>query len=158
MQMRVTRRLFFVAVPGLILAALAIVASICALSPSPEMKSLLWLPPSLASWADLQPTFRNFPAFGAISLFATLFAHGLFRSVTVFCAVSVTLLVSVFSTVLEAMQLFIPSRYFEWADIGWSIAGAGAGTLVGILILSLPFCFLPEARDLPNKRLFQPIQ
>ena len=81
MPNRVMLRLFFIGLLGLILAALIIIASKCALAPSSEMKSLLWLPRSLAYWADLQPTFRNFPAFGLISFFAIFFA---LRIITIF--------------------------------------------------------------------------
>ena len=122
---------------GLILAVLIISASKWALAPSSEMKSLVWLPRSLAYWADLQPTFRNFPAFGLISFFATFFAHCAFRSLSVVCALSVVALVSGFSIILERMQLMIPSRCFEWADIGWSVAGVCAGLLGGIFVLRI---------------------
>jgi hypothetical protein len=120
-------RPFSLAILGLILTTLVVVASRCALAPSPEMKALLWLPRSVAQWADLQPTFRNFPAFGAISLIAVFFAQCGFRSLNAARTLSVTILVSVFSIILEFMQLMIPSRFFELADIGWSIAGACVG-------------------------------
>ena len=132
MPNRVMLRLSFIGFLGLILAALIIIASKCALAPSSEMKSLLWLPRSLAYWADLQPTFRNFPAFGLISFFATFFAHCIFRSLSVVCALSVLALVSGFSIILEGMQLMVPSRCFEWGDIGWSVAGVCAGLLGAI--------------------------
>lgn len=128
-------RSFFFVIWGLILAGLLFVASRCALAASPEMKALVWLPRWVASWADVQPTFRNFPAFGVISLVAVFFVHCGFRSVNAAGFVFVTLLVSFFSIILEVMQLMIPSRFFEWADIGWSIAGACAGSLAGVLVI-----------------------
>jgi hypothetical protein len=144
MPNRLILRWSFIGSLGLILVSLIIIASKCALAPSSEMKSLLWLPHSLAHWADLQPTFRNFPAFGLISLFATVFVHGILRSLSVASALCIAALVSVFSIVLEAMQLLIPSRSFEWADIGWSVAGACAGSLAGICVLRILAIFFEE--------------
>jgi len=151
MPNRVMLRLFLTGLLGLILAALVIIASKCALALSSEMKSLLWLPRSLAYWADLQPTFRNFPAFGLISFFATLFAHCVFRSLSVVCALSVVALVSGFSIILEAMQLTIPSRCFEWADIGWSVAGVCAGLLGGIFVLRILAIFFSKNKFASEK-------
>jgi hypothetical protein len=144
MPNRLILRWSFIGSLGLILVSLIIIASKCALAPSSEMKSLLWLPRSLAHWADLQPTFRNFPAFGLISFFATVFVHGIFRSLSVASALCIAALVSGFSIVLEAMQLLIPSRSFEWADIGWSVAGACAGLLAGICVLRMLAIFFEE--------------
>ena len=151
MPNRVMLRLFFTGLLGLILAALVIIASKCALALSSEMQSLLWLPRSLAYWADLQPTFRNFPAFGLISFFATLFAQCVFRSLSVVCALSVVALVSGFSIILEAMQLMIPSRCFEWADIGWSVAGVCAGLLGGIFVLRILAIFFSRNKVASEK-------
>jgi hypothetical protein len=151
MPNRVMLRLFLSGLMGLILAALIIVASKCALAPSSEMKSLLWLPRSLAYWADLQPTFRNFPAFGLIGFFATMFAHCVFRSLSLVCVLSVAALVSGFSIILEGMQLMIPTRCFEWADIGWSVAGVCAGLLGGIFVVRILAIFFSRNEFLSEK-------
>ena len=145
-------RFFFFVKLGLILVALIVAASQCALAPSPEMKALIWLPRSVAYWADLQPTFRNFPAFGAISLIAVFFVHFGFHSLNWGRAVFVTLLVSVFSIILEVMQLMIPSRFFDLADIGWSIAGACVGSLFGILAIRFLTILFFSRNQLPSEK------
>ncbi len=38
------------------------------LSGSPFMQSIPWIPDSIARWADQNPNFRNFPAFGLLAL------------------------------------------------------------------------------------------
>ena len=146
-------RLLFCIILGLILAALVVGASWCALAPSPEMKALLWLPRSVAHWADLQPTFRNFPAFAAISLIAVFFVHCGFHSLNATRAIFVTLLVSVFSIILEVMQLMIPSRIFEMADIVWSIAGACVGALFGILAIRFLTILFFSRNQLPSEKM-----
>ena len=72
----------------------------CVVSPSPNMKDLGWMPRNLANWADLNPTFRNFPAFAALSLTAS-FAAGFQRNFkAVLSAFLAALAVSVFGTVM----------------------------------------------------------
>jgi hypothetical protein len=120
---------------GLIL--LGALVLVCVMSPSPNMKDPHWIPRGLAAWADANPAFRNFPAFAALSLSAT-FALGFGRnSKPVHSAFFAAFAVSVFGTVMEVLQIWIPGRFFDPNDIAWSVSGAFAGS-----VLALPFLWI----------------
>jgi len=126
---------------GFFLAGIVLAAAACALAPSPDMKSLAWLPRFVARWADAEPTFRNFPAFAALAFVATLFFFLSARSVTADSAFYAMFLVSIFSITLELVQLKLPGRFFDPLDIAWSItgsfAGSSAGFFLGLLLAAL---------------------
>jgi VanZ family protein len=134
-------RRFFMLVLGFFLAGIVLAAAACALAPSPDMKSLTWLPRFVARWADAEPTFRNFPAFAALAFVATLFFFLSARSVTADSAFYAMFLVSIFSITLELVQLKLPGRFFDPLDIAWSItgsfAGSSAGFFLGLLLAAL---------------------
>jgi VanZ family protein len=126
---------------SLLIALLMITAIAWAsLSGSPFMQSIPWIPDSIARWADQNPNFRNFPAFGllAFTLFiAALLIRGknipLIRT-ALFCILITILL----ATLLELLQLALPSRSADWRDILWATLGALTATLVPAIILKLP--------------------
>jgi len=125
---------------------LLLLTSICALAPSPDMKSIAFLPRLVARWADMEPTFRNFPAFAFLAFTATLFWFLWKRVVCAAGAFYSMLWVSVFSITLELIQLRLPGRFFDTADIAWSITGVVAGTAVAYF-LSLGMAALFFHRD-----------
>jgi VanZ family protein len=131
-------RRFFMLVLGFFLAGIVLAAAACALAPSPDMKSLAWLPRFVARWADAEPTFRNFPAFAALAFVATLFFFLSARSVTADSAFYAMFLVSLFSITLELVQLKLPGRFFDPLDIAWSITGSFAGSSAGFFLCLLP--------------------
>jgi hypothetical protein len=92
---------FFMLVLGFFLAGIVLAAAACALAPSPDMKSLTWLPRFVARWADAEPTFRNFPAFAALAFVATLFFSFWARSASGAAAFYAMFLVSLFSLALS---------------------------------------------------------
>jgi hypothetical protein len=139
--MRFFNRRSFILLLGFFLAGIVLVAATCALAPSPDMKSLAWLPRFLARWADAEPTFRNFPAFAALAFIATLFFFRLARSVTAGLAFYSMFLVSLFSVMLEVVQLKLPSRSFDPLDIAWSITGSFAGSSAGFFLCQLLAAF-----------------
>ena len=98
------------------------------------MKSLTWLPRFVARWADAEPTFRNFPAFAALALVATLFFSLWARSASGAAAFYAMFLVSLFSLALEMIQLKLPCRFFDPLDIAWSITGSFAGSSAGFFL------------------------
>jgi VanZ like family len=111
----------------------------CALAPSPDLVNIHWMPKWLGKWADAHPTFRNFPAFGLLSVLlvfvgnlcrGTSEVRGLIAS-TLFAAAAV----SVAGVVLECLQLALPGRFFDPMDILWSVLGAVAGSLAGFACL-----------------------
>ena len=134
-------RVSFILLLGFFLAGIVLAAATCALAPSPDMKSLAWLPRFLARWADAEPTFRNFPAFAALAFVATLFFFLLARSVTAGLAFYSMFLVSLFSVMLEFVQLKLPSRSFDPLDIAWSITGSFAGSSAGFFLCQLLAAF-----------------
>jgi hypothetical protein len=140
--MRFFNRRSFILLLGFFLAGIVLAAATCALAPSPDMKSLAWLPRFLARWADAEPTFRNFPAFAALAFVATLFFFLLVRSVTAGLAFYSMFLVSLFSVMLEVVQLKLPSRSFDPLDIAWSITGSFAGSSAGFFLCQLLAAFL----------------
>ena len=122
-----------------VFAAVAIFSAMhCALTSSPDLHNIAWLPNAIASWANQHPAFRNFPAFGVVgmSLYFCVFswlriAHPqrLFR-LAFFCSI----VVSIFGVLLECLQIWLPTRFFDPYDIAWSIAGAFAGSILAFLV------------------------
>ena len=47
-----------------------------------------------------------------------------------FCSI----VVSVFGVLLECLQIWLPTRYFDLYDIAWSVAGAFAGSSLAFFI------------------------
>lgn len=109
------------------------------LAGSPFMQSIHWIPDFIAQWADRNPNFRNFPAFGllsAVTFLAALFARGRAANsiqLALFCAASVTVL----AALLEAIQLALPNRSADWRDILYAALGALTGSLIPALVLKL---------------------
>ena len=127
-----------------VLALFAILATIhCALAPSPDLHNVPWLPKAIATWANEYPAFRNFPAFGivAMSLYFCVFSwlkqpHSeRLLGLAFFCSI----VVSLFGVLLECLQIWLPTRFFDPYDILWSIAGAFAGS---ILAFSVSICLI----------------
>jgi VanZ family protein len=129
---KLTQILVFAAL--LLLAALVFV---CVVSPSPNMKDLGWMPRNLANWADLNPTFRNFPVFAALSLVASIALGSRPDFKPVRSAFSAALAVSLFGTAVELLQIWIPGRFFDPNDIAWSVSGAFAGSVLALPLLWL---------------------
>ena len=122
----------------------AILATIhCALAQSPDLQHIPWLPKAIATWANDYPAFRNFPAFGvvAMSLYFCVFSWikkphpKRLLGIALFCSI----VVSLFGVLLECLQIWLPTRFFDPYDIAWSIAGAFAGS---ILAFSVSFCLI----------------
>ncbi len=151
-----------------IAAAIALLAAIaiCSLAPSPNMREMAWIPAWLGEWADRNPNFRNFPVFAALS--ALLFfvwnlnspisdirpptsakslrlpsapPHAvsrtrllvLRRAALCFCAAALL------GASLEVLQLlFLSTRHFDWADIGWSTSGAFVGAAIAAACFRSP--------------------
>lgn len=84
-----------------------------ALRPSPWMGDLSWIPRWLAEWADRNGNLRNLPAFALLAL-CLFWPLGIWRGAA---------LASLLAISLETAQIFVEGRSFDWADIGWSLAG-----------------------------------
>ena len=115
----------------------------CALAPSPDLQQINWIPSVIASWANEYPSFRNFPAFGFVSMCLSccifcsqrpLQLHSFFKF-----ALFSSIIVSFLGILLECLQILLPTRFFDPYDIAWSIAGAFAGS---ILAFSVSVCIL----------------
>ena len=113
----------------------------CALAPSPDLHHITWLPNSIASWANEYRASRNFPAFGVVSMSLYFCVLSWFKKphlqrligLAFFCSI----VVSLFGVLLECLQIWLPTRFFDPYDILWSIAGALAGS---ILAFSVSIC------------------
>ena len=115
----------------------------CALVSSPDLHNVLWFPKAIASWANEYPAFRNFPAFGVVAMSFYFCVLGWLQQVhprrllglAFFCSIAV----SIFGVLLECLQIWLPTRFFDPYDILWSIAGAFAGS---ILAFSVSICLI----------------
>jgi hypothetical protein len=124
------------------------------------MREMAWIPGWIGEWADRNPNFRNMPVFAALSA-VLFFVFSSFRLQTANChlptspqvprPVVPSLLVlrraalcfcavALLGASLEVAQLvFLPNRYFDWAEIGWMTTGAAA------VALGLMFAPRPES-------------
>lgn len=109
----------------------------CALAPSPDLVNIQWMPRWIGKWADANPTFRNFPAFGILAI--VFYAGGCVwfdpqrgagRLALAFVAAVST---SAVALALETMQTQLPGRFFDPDDIAWSMAGALTGAFAAWL-------------------------
>lgn len=85
-----------------------------------DLSSLPWIPESIGRWADDHGRLRNLPAYFLLTLpvlFAVRSAVG-----RLIAAVAVSL----FGTLLELGEFFVPQRMVEWQDVAWTWAGAFA--------------------------------
>lgn len=134
------RTVFSAAGLGGFLVASAIVF-VCATAPSPNMRSLEWMPKGVAAWADANPAFRNFPAFALLGFLGCLAVDAVpwepRKKPALAKAFAVSALVSIAGVALELVQLRIHGRFFDPNDIAWSVSGAFAGT-----VAALPFFWL----------------
>jgi len=125
------------------LAAVLVGGVWCALAPSPDLHLIPWLPKAIASWANEYPAFRNFPAFGVVAMSLYFCVFSWFKKphrqrligLAFFCSI----VVSLFGVLLECLQIWLPTRFFDPYDIAWSIAGAFAGS---ILAFSVSICMI----------------
>ena len=111
----------------------------CSSAPSPDMREIPAIPDSLAVWANANPTFRNFPAFGLLSVLL-VFVGNLCRGARevrglIASALLAAAAVSLAGVVLECLQLALPGRFFDAMDIFWSVLGAVAGSFAGFACL-----------------------
>ena len=122
----------------------AILATIhCALAPSPDLHHITWLPKAIATWANDYPAFRNLPAFGVVAVILYFCVLSWFKKphskrllgLAFFCSI----VVSLFGVLLECLQIWLPTRFFDPYDILWSISGAFAGS---ILAFSVSICLI----------------
>ncbi len=137
-------KIFFRLVTFLGLAGVFGVVVWCALAPSPDLVNIEWMPKWIGKWADANPTFRNFPAFGilAVVFYAAGFAWVDPRRGAGQCALAfIAAVTASFAAVaLEVAQVRLPGRFFDPNDIAWSMAGA----LTGAFVVWLAGLFLPR--------------
>lgn len=127
-----------IAIAGASLLLLAI--AWCALSSSPNMREMWWIPNGVGAWADRNPNLRNFPAFALLAatiyLLVSAFPPSDVRhplGLGAFAAFAASAL----GVLLEAVQLVLPTRTASWADVGWTVAGSAAGGFVSALLVLL---------------------
>ncbi len=85
--------------------------------PSPALTTVWWLPHFVSQWADHHGILRNFPAYAMLAVPFLILARGISqRAVAVAC-------LAVFATLMEIIQLWIPTRFADGRDIVWSWAG-----------------------------------
>jgi hypothetical protein len=126
---------------GVICGSVLLVAAVayCALTGSPYMNLVPWIPGFVGDWADRNPDFRNFPAFSLLSCTIVIAVvcvrghlQGLWRTALV-CAAGT----AVFGTLLEFAQVILPNRAASCPDVIWSVLGAFAGGFTALLLLVL---------------------
>lgn len=98
----------------LVLAALTGAIAFFALRPSPYLQYIPWMPRHLGVWADSHGVGRNVVAFFVLGLAAFAVVGRSLGHVLAVCA---------FATAVEVAQIWIPSRAFDWKDIGASLLG-----------------------------------
>ena len=138
-------KLFFRLATFLVLTAVFGAVLWCALAPTPDLVRIDWMPRWLGKWADANPTFRNFPAFGilAMAFYAAGFAgfdpsRGAGQCALAFISAAT---VSFAAVAVEVAQLRLPGRSFDPDDIAWSMAGS----LTGVFAAWLGGIFLPRS-------------
>ena len=115
--MKTTRIL---ALLGALIAASAV--AFLALRASPWVGEVPWIPRWISDWADRNGNLRNLPAFAALA-FALIPTLGWRLGSGVAAALAIS---------LELAQHFIAGRTFDWADIGWSLAGVALA--IGVVL------------------------
>jgi len=137
-------RFLVIAMSVLGLACMLAAVLWCALSKSPLMVEICWIPAWLGKWADAYPVLRNFPAFALFSFIASMALASFNRKRRTITSLSVAIIswlgVSLIGVALEFAQVWIPSRSFDLLDIAWTLVGAFTGALSAypLLILALP--------------------
>ena len=127
-------------VAGVILGV--ILLTFLCLRPSPHVRDFAWLPRWFVQSVDTHGVWRNSWAFGALAALAGGAVPSRKR-------MQVYVLVAAFATVLELVQLMIPSRVFDLRDIGASWLGIGfviATTRLSHAIRSTVMRLDPEVR------------
>jgi len=137
-------KIFFRLVTFLVLAGVFGVVLWCALAPTPDLANIEWIPRWIGKWADANPTFRNFPAFGilAMGFFAAGFVWFDPQRGAGQCALAFigAVTASFAAVAMEVAQVRLPGRFFDPDDIAWSIAGA----LTGAFVAWIGGLFLPQ--------------
>lgn len=132
-------KLVFIALTLALLVAIAV----CALSPSSYMTEIPFIPTWLATWADANPNFRNFPVFAAFAALLFLVVTFYQRPVTRYgrwrLAFGAFFATALLGALLEAFQLLLPGRWADPMDVTWMTLGAFAGAF-GAASLNLVFC------------------
>ncbi len=130
-------KIFFRLVTFLVLAVVFGVVLWCALAPTPDLVNIEWMPRWIGKWADANPTFRTFPAFGILAMvfYAAGFAWFDPRRGAGQCALGfIAAVTAAFAAVvMEVAQVRLPGRFFDPNDIAWSMAGALTGAFVAWL-------------------------
>jgi hypothetical protein len=127
-----------------IVTAILLLAAIvyCALAPSSHMREVWFIPTWLGVWADQNPNFRNFPAFAALAALLFLALRSMRSHLPALSrlgwfdlALFAAVVAGVIGVALELLQpeFRLRSREASFEDISWSVAGAFAGALGGVL-------------------------
>jgi hypothetical protein len=90
------------------------VIAFLALRASPYLQYVSWMPRRVGIWADHNGVLRNTVAFFGFSLVVLGLLGARAAQVLAICA---------FGTAIEVAQIWIPSRTFDWRDIGATISG-----------------------------------
>ena len=117
-------------VPFLILFCLTLYLSLKA---SPEMKSVSWIPPFLAEWADRNSDLRTAVPYALLGIMVSWITSnqkpGRRRQLLIGVGVLVFLLLAT-----ESMQLLLQGRTGSWQDLAWGMAGIAGGAAVGFAL------------------------
>lgn len=101
--------------------------------PNPALRSVWFIPNWVAKWTDTQAheSSRTGVPFVLLGLFmgiSPLLSNKSFMHWLIALLILLVVLVAA-----EVGQLFIPTRHFEWYDIGWG----ALGSLLGLLMAAL---------------------
>ncbi len=108
---------------GAVIAGVILLTFLC-LRSSPHVRDFAWIPGWFARWVDTNGVWRNSWAFGVL---AALAGGAVSRGKRIYVYLGVAL----FAAGLETLQLMIPSRVFDWRDIGASWLGIGVWWAAG---------------------------
>lgn len=99
--------------------------------PSPDFGTHWYFPSWLATWTNIHGQLRTAVPFVFLGVLSELMwnSSGQMKK-----RLALLLVFFVVVTVAEAGQLYLPGRYFDWADIGLGTAGGAVGLAIGALL------------------------
>ncbi len=104
-----------------VVVCVAAALAFLSLRASSHVHTVPWIPGFIGGWADTHGIVRNTAAF---------FAFGLLVFPLLGPGWRVALALSVFATLIEVAQIWIPSRNFDLLDIAASLAGLALAWIV----------------------------
>ncbi len=125
---------------------LILLAAICYFSwvPNPRMQAIWWIPRWLAKWADVHGEVRTAIPFIALGAVLGAGCRRLTSSAAWLAAIWGGLCLA--ATGIELVQLNMPTRTFDPADIAYAAAGSALGIALAAIVFPITSRSAPHHR------------